>query len=84
MDFLFVSGTHYDLILRVSTLEELQTCIDLGQNHLELTVGSETIWVSLEMFDDRKEVGSATDGEDFTSDSGPSQKTRLIPMKNVS
>ena len=77
MDFLVVTGTPHDVIVGMPSFEELQTCIDLGQQHIQVTVGAETIGISLEMDEDCKKPGSGIDSEDFTSDSGavPSDST---------
>ena len=70
MDILVVTGTPFDVIVGMPSLEELQTCIDRGPQHVQVTVGAETIRLGLEMEEDREKPGSGTDSEDFTSDSG--------------
>lgn len=69
MDFLVVSGAPYDVIIGLPSLEELQTCMDLGQQHVEVTVDDQKARLGLEMDDGRKLVDSSTESEDFTSDS---------------
>ena len=81
MDFLVDTGTPYDVIVGIPSLEELQICIDLGQQHVQVSLGAETIRLSLEVDEDCKKPGSGTDSKDFTSDPGPCRLTRLIRMK---
>lgn len=70
MNFLVVSGAPNDVVVGVSLFEELQTCIDLGQWHVELTVRMETMRLNIDMDEDHKVVGLATDSEDFMSGLG--------------
>ena len=68
-DFLVVSGAPYDIIIGLPALEEIQACIDLGQQHVEVTANNKKARLGLEMDSGPREDDSSTDSEDLTSDS---------------
>ena len=74
---LVVSGAPYDVIIGLPALEEIQACIDLGQQHVEVTVNNQKAHLELEMDSGLREDDSSTDREDFTSDSatGPADSS---------
>ena len=69
MDFLVVSGAPYDVIIGLLALEEIQACIDLGQQNVEVTVNNQKARFGLEMDSELREDDCSTDSEDFSSDS---------------
>ena len=77
MDFLVVNGAPYDVIIGLPALEEIQACIDLGRQHVQVTVNNRKTRLGLEMDNGPREDESSTDSEDFTSDSpaGPAESS---------
>ena len=69
MDFLVVSGAPYDVIIGLPALEEIQEFIDLGQQHVEVTVNNQKARLGLEIYIGLREDDSSTDSENFISDS---------------
>ena len=49
LDSLVVKGTLFNLIIGLRTLERLQECIDLGKQHVQMTVGEDTTRLGLIM-----------------------------------
>ena len=47
MDFLAVSGAPYGVIIGLPALEEIQACIDLGQQHFEVTANNQKVRLGL-------------------------------------
>ena len=71
LDYLVVDGTPFDVIFGLPSLEDLQTCLDLGRQLVKVTVGDKTVKINLELNVVTEDVArSGTDNEDFTSDSG--------------
>ena len=65
-----MKGTPFDLIIGLPSLERLQACIDLGKQHVQVTVGKTTVKLGLNMDVERvSQSGTSTESEDFTSDS---------------
>lgn len=50
-DFLVVKWTLFDLIIGISSLERLQACIDVGWQHIHVTVCENTAKLSLIIMD---------------------------------
>ena len=77
MDFLSVNEAPYNFIIRLSALEEIQTRIDLGRQHVEVYVNNQNARLGLEIDNGLREDESSTDSVDFTSDSaaGPAESS---------
>ena len=70
LDILVMKGTPFNLIIGLPSLERLQDCIDLGKQHVQVTVGNVTVKLGLNMdFERFSQSGTSTESEDFTSDS---------------
>ena len=71
LDFLVVEGTPFDVIIGCPALEKLQACLDLGQQHVTITVNGDTVQLGFEYdTSDYRLLHPGTDSEDFTSGEG--------------
>ena len=69
LDFLVVEGNSFDVIIGCLALEELQGCLDLGQQQVTITVNGKIFQLGFE-YDNSlfRALESGTDSEDFTSE----------------
>lgn len=68
LNLLVVGEPPFDVIIRLSTLEELQTILELGNRNLPLTIGEETSFMDLDYdYKIPSLTDSGTDSDDFKS-----------------
>ena len=68
LDFLVVEGTPVDIIIGCPALEMLQARLDMGEQHVTITIGDQSVQMSFEYDQYRmQDYQEGTDSEEFTS-----------------
>lgn len=54
--FLIVEVTPFDLLIGLPSLEKIQACIDLGKQHVQITIGEQAMRLGLQMEAEKKKL----------------------------
>lgn len=71
LDYLVVEETAFEVIIGCRALEKLQACLDIGQQHVNITVNGDLVMPGFEYDTSHyRLLHPGTDSEDFTSGEG--------------